>query len=308
MTAPTALALRALGLGDFFTGLPALAMLRAALPDHRIVLAAPVHFEPLAVASGSVDAVAPAHELEPICDAPHRPDLAIDLHGNAMPSVELLRASDPVRVVSYATGQARWDQHEHEVQRWCRLVHAGVGGAGPFPSVTGVLRWVPAADVPDGVTVVHCGAKAGARRWPPDRFAAVAEQLRRRGHRVLVVGSADQAATVAAIARTAGVTGTSDLSLFELIALVARARLLISGDTGVAHVASNYAVASVVLFGPVPPSEWGPPPHRRHQVLWHGSGRGDPLSDTLDPALDAITVDEALARVEVADSAPLGVA
>ncbi|MFC7472269.1 glycosyltransferase family 9 protein [Actinomadura keratinilytica] len=52
-------------------------------------------------------------------------------------------------------------------------------------------------------------------------------------------------------------------------ALIASARLLISGDTGPAHLAAAHAVPSVTLFGPVPPSAWGPPPLPRHAALWH---------------------------------------
>jgi len=39
---------------------------------------------------------------------------------------------------------------------------------------------------------------------------------------------------------------------------------------GLAHLATAYARPSVVLFGPVPPAEWGPPQHPRHQALWAG--------------------------------------
>ena len=41
MSRPVALALRALGLGDFLTGLPALQLIKRALPEHEVVLAAP---------------------------------------------------------------------------------------------------------------------------------------------------------------------------------------------------------------------------------------------------------------------------
>lgn len=76
-------------------------------------------------------------------------------------------------------------------------------------------------------------------------------------------------------------------------ALAASARLVISGDTGMSHLASAYARPSVTLFGPVSPSEWGPPRDPRHQVLWEGAPgyRGDPHASRTDPALGAITVD-----------------
>jgi ADP-heptose:LPS heptosyltransferase len=87
--------------------------------------------------------------------------------------------------------------------------------------------------------------------------------------------------------------------LQDLAALVARAELVLCGDTGVAHLASAYATPSVVLFGPTPPHRWGPPEDGPHDVLWHGTGVGDPHDDEPDPALLRITVDEVLARVAV---------
>jgi ADP-heptose:LPS heptosyltransferase len=83
-------------------------------------------------------------------------------------------------------------------------------------------------------------------------------------------------------------------SLADLVALVASARLVVSGDTGVSHLASAFARPSVTLFGPVPPAEWGPPHEPRHQVLWAGRPgyRGDPHGLELDPALAAITPDQ----------------
>jgi ADP-heptose:LPS heptosyltransferase len=79
---------------------------------------------------------------------------------------------------------------------------------------------------------------------------------------------------------------------------VAAARVVVSGDTGVAHLATAYRRPSVVLFGPVSPALWGPPPRvgpgggPLHAVLWHGDGTGDPWATELDPALARVTVDE----------------
>src|SRR5690606_18583992 len=78
-----------------------------------------------------------------------------------------------------------------------------------------------------------------------------------------------------------------------LAALVAGARLLVCGDTGVAHVATGVGTPSVLLFGPTPPTAWGPALDTdRHVVLWHGDGTGDPHAEELDPALAAMTVYE----------------
>jgi ADP-heptose:LPS heptosyltransferase len=116
----------------------------------------------------------------------------------------------------------------------------------------------------------------------------------------VITGSGDEAETARAIAAEAGVRAATSLSLPELLAVVARARLVVSGDTGVAHVASNYRVPSVVLFGPVSPRVWGPPQDPRHQVLFYGDGRGNPHGKTPDPALLRISVDDVTAAVEKA--------
>jgi ADP-heptose:LPS heptosyltransferase len=84
-------------------------------------------------------------------------------------------------------------------------------------------------------------------------------------------------------------------SLADLMDLVATARLVICGDTGVAHVATAYGTPSVLLFGPVSPDLWGP---RRgpHRVLWHGE-TGDTFADEPDPGLLRITVQEVLEAI-----------
>ena len=292
----TVLVLRALGLGDFFAGLPALALLRQALPTQRIVLALPDAYHALALRSGSVDATVHGHELTPLRDPPDRPDLAIDLHGNGPGSRALLEVTQPLRLIAYGLDGLRWDPGEHEVSRWCRLIRDGLPSTDVIsPSMAGRLPVPSATRTRTGRTVIHSGAKSRARRWPPARFAAVAASLRRQGHEVVVTGGPDEQHLARAIAHDAGVTAAEPMTLDQLLALVAGARLVISGDTGVAHVATNYRTPSVVLFGPVSPAIWGPPPDPRHQVLWHGDGRGDPHGDEVDPALLRITEDEVLA-------------
>ena len=90
-----------------------------------------------------------------------------------------------------------------------------------------------------------------------------------------------------------------------LAALTASARLIISGDTGMAHLATAYARPSVTLFGPVPPAEWGPPARPWHQVLWGALDgyRGDPHGAATDPALARITVAGVLDAAEQAQGA-----
>jgi ADP-heptose:LPS heptosyltransferase len=272
---PRVLLLRALGLGDFLTGVPAYRAVRRAFPGHQVVLAAPAELAPLVPLTGALDQLRPAGQLQPVEWAGPPPDVAVDLHGRGPASHQLVAALRPRRLIVFG-GE-----------------HAG-GFAGP------------------AFTLVHPGAAAPSRRWPPWRFAAVARQLTADGHEVRITGSAGEHALASRVARQAGLPAghvlAGQTSLADLAALAASARLVIAGDTGLAHLASAYARPSVTLFGPVPPAEWGPPRHPRHQVLWAGGPgyRGDPHGPRTDPALAAVTVEAVCLATAAALRAPAG--
>jgi ADP-heptose:LPS heptosyltransferase len=305
---PRLLVLRALGLGDLLTGVPALRALRDALPDHELVLAAPPPLERLVELAGAVDRLLPTGELEPVPWTGPAPDVAVDLHGNGVASMRLLAALGPRRLVAFADPDGpRWRPGEHERHRWCRLVSESF--AVPADPADLLLTRPSVEPLVADAVVVHAGAASGSRRWPVERFAEVVRWGRERGERVVLTGSAAEAEAVLALARAAGLgddavlAGRTDLE--ELAAVVAAARLVVAGDTGVAHLASAYRTPSVLLFGPVRPAEWGPPPEGPHTVLWHG-GRGDPHGAELDPGLARITVDEVVAAAEARLAAPAG--
>ncbi|MGW5901235.1 glycosyltransferase family 9 protein [Streptomyces althioticus] len=303
MTSPRVLVLRALGLGDLLAGVPALRALRRGFPDHDIVLAAPADLAPVAEATGAVDRLLPA-------SAPGRavprtldwtgppPDVAVDLHGNGPPSHRLLQDLRPARLFAFAHPETPdiegppWYRDEHERARWCRLLD--FYGVDADPADLRLPR--PHAPSPAaGAVVLHPGAGAPARCWPVERYAAVADALRTRGLRVVVTGGADESDLVARLAKEARLPDTDvfsgGLPFPRLSALVAGARAVVSGDTGIAHLAVAHATPTVTLFGPVPPSHWGPPPHPRHLALWHGP-EGDPHARRPDPALLRITPDD----------------
>lgn len=306
--------LRALGLGDFLTAIPALRALRRGLPDHRLTLAAPRSLEPLVRMADVADALLDHRDLGAIT-WPHRPPaLAVNLHGKGPQSHRLLQAVAPTRLVAFGSPDAahdgpRWDAAEHEVARWCRLVREALA----IPADPTDLRLrIPAraADRSGGgrpVVVLHPGAAYESRRWPVERWSLVARYLADRGRAVVVTGSADEVDRAQAVLTGAGLSGAGAAGarnlagrtdLVELVELVAGAELLVSGDTGVAHVATAVGTASVLLFGPTSPVRWGPPDGGPHRVLWHGDGSGDPWAERPDPALLRITAVEVLASLD----------
>lgn len=299
---PVALVLRALGLGDLLTGLPALRALRRGLPGHELVLAAPAPLGPLLPLAGAVDRLYPLPDLVPLHPPGPPPDLAVDLHGNGPRSRELLECLSPGRLIGFAYpgyGDPHapvWRADEHEVSRWCRLVEAY--GFAADPADLALLPPDRPSPAP-GAVVLHPGAKHGARRWPPARFVAVAITLRAQGHRVVITGTQAETELASFVGHAAGLppgdvlAGRTDLA--ALAAVVAGARLVISNDTGVAHLATAYGTPSVVIFGPMAPSLWGPPPDRPwHVALWTGR-RGSPFAEEPDPGLLEITVPDVLA-------------
>ncbi len=309
------LLLRALGLGDFLTGVPAYRAVRRAFPGHPIVLAAPGALADLVPLTGAIDELLPAAELGPVAWTGAPPDVAIDLHGRGPASHQLLAVLRPQRLITFGGRHGGgfagpgWRAGEHEVVRWCRLCSESGIHADPADLRLTAVPPVPSDALPpapdgQGLTLVHPGAAAPSRRWPTGRFAAVARKLARLGHQVVVTGSAAERPLALEVARRAGLLPQSVLagrtSLATLAALTASARLVISGDTGLAHLATAYARPSVVLFGPVPPSEWGPPAEPRHQALWAGGDgyRGDPHGRRTDPALAAIGVSDVLRAAE----------
>ena len=289
------LALRALGVGDLATGVPALRGLRDAFPDETLALAAPAWLTPLIELIGGIDRIVGVDRLNASLPPMDPPAIAVNLHGRGPQSHRLLRATEPGELWAFetATGPS-WTDDEHEVFRWCRLLdHYGVPA-----SPDDLALAVPARPVPHGVTIIHPGAKSPSRRWPPDRFAAVARHLTAVGHRVVVTGSAAEHPLAVRVAAAAGLppAAVPRTDLASLAALVAHARLLISGDTGIAHLATAYRTPSVVLFGPMSPARWGPPPRPYHRVIWHGtrSERGDSSEPGVHPALMAVTVEEVI--------------
>ena len=301
------LALRALGLGDLLTAVPALRALADAFPDHRRTLACPRALEPLVALIGAVDEVVDTRPLEPLDTGLRGVDVAVDLHGRGPQSHRLLMALAPATLIAFANPDAgahegpEWRPGEHEVTRWCRLLEES--GIPADPSRLQIAP--PAADPPDGVrgaTLIHPGAASGARRWPADRFAAVARAEIERGRAVAITGDPSERPLARRVARLAGLppacvlAGATDLT--GLAAAVAAAGRVICGDTGVAHLATALGTPSVVLFGPVSPAEWGPPPDRRqHRAIWKRR-TGDPHGRETDRGLLEIGVGDVLAELD----------
>ncbi len=276
--------LRANGLGDLMFSLPALDALRTAYPEAEIVLLAKAwHRDLFAGRPGPVDRVV---EIPPVLDgqdegavgetqaeetrrffatmAAERFDLAVQLHGggrHSNPFVRRLRAG--LTVGLQAPDAAPLDRcvpyvyYQSEVLRLLEVV-ASVGA--PLVGVEPRLAVVPgdfhaAAQVlaPDSrpLAVLHPGATDGRRRWPPTRFAKVAERLAGAGARVAVVGTGDEQELAAAVVAAAGapvVDLAGRLSLGALVGLLAVSTVVVANDSGPLHLGAAVGAATVGIY------------------------------------------------------------
>ncbi len=316
---PQLVVLRALGLGDFLTSVPALRALADAYPDHHLILAAPRALAALAGLTGAVDRVVDSAPLAPLDSSLYGADVAVNLHGKGPESHRVLLSACPSRFISFANPEVpesadgpSWRAREHEARRWCRLLEAyGI----PVEQDRLEIHLPPRrlASVPEeaiGATLIHPGAASAARRWPARRWAEVAHSEREKGRAVIFTGGPEESELARNIARAARLpeqavhAGRTDL--LELAALVAVAGRVVCGDTGIAHLATALRTPSVVLFGPTSPARWGPPPDRPwHRALWAG-GEGDPHADTPDTGLLEIEVEEVLEGLDTLPAAPPG--
>jgi lipopolysaccharide heptosyltransferase II len=150
----------------------------------------------------------------------------------------------------------------HEVQRQLDLV-AAVGYSTDDthlsfrvpPDASRRVRAILATLNVDGAhpwAVIHPGATAESRRYPADRFASAAAQLARdHGWRFLVTGGRSEEALVESVVRGVGPSAVGlagVLTVAELAALIAIAPLLVTNNTGPAHLAAAVGTPIVDVY------------------------------------------------------------
>lgn len=320
---PTRIAVvRALpGLGDLLCTVPGLAALRAAHPRAEVTLvglrsarwfldAFPALVDDLLV----VDGVPGLTEVAPDAAAARRFfgdaaarrfDLAVQAHGSGVTTnvlTTMLGARSqvcaalpgawrpPGTVVPYPTDA-------HEIQRVLGVTTAA--GAPPVGTdvdlAVGPSHRDDAAELLGGPALagapyacLHPGASRPDNRWSPDGFAAVGDRLSGAGRRVVLTGGRAELPITAAVAAamTAPVVDlTGRTTVGTLGAVFAGADVVVSNDTGAAHVAAAVGAASVVVFPDHgDPARWAPLDRVRHRAVvpQPGAGPWPPVAAVLE--------------------------
>jgi predicted lipopolysaccharide heptosyltransferase III len=215
-------------------------------------------------------------------------DVAIDLHGGPRAAWFTRASGAPIRIGYDLPGRAwayttrvPWTRAlvppRHSVlNQWDLLGPLGIDAADPAAdavqmplapdAVTRVAARLREAGVPDSaaIAVLHVSAGNPFRRWPADRFAALAAALTilPEPMHVVITSGPSEAEAVDRVARAARsmpsveasrIVHCGEFDLPALAALVSRARLYIGGDSGPLHVAATTRTPVVALFGPTLP-------------------------------------------------------
>ena len=108
---------------------------------------------------------------------------------------------------------------------------------------------------------MHPASRWHFKCWPAERNAALADRLADEGHRVVMTSAPDETPFIDEILgkmKSQPVNLAGKLSLKELGALTARARLFVGVDSMPMHLAAAMGVPTVALFGPSSEIAWGP--------------------------------------------------
>lgn len=334
---PRMLIVRLGSLGDIVHALPAVASLRAAFPQACLDWLVEARWQELIELNPDISNVIPADTLawrravvraeswRSFAALVHtlrraRYDIALDLQG-LYKSALLARLSGAREQLGFEKGfvkergaarfytrAVRPPENTHVIEM--NLALARAAGADrrclrfPLPTQAEdeayVDRQLHAHKVRD-FFFLSPGGGWGAKRWPVERYALLHNTLaRERGWRSVLNAGPGEEELVSQFLAHARVTRPVHfpLSLRQLVALVRRARVVISGDTGPLHLAAALGTPAVGLYGPTDPVRNGPYGERT-VVLHHPEQavityRRD---NKVSPALLAITVEDVVSAV-----------
>lgn len=238
-------------------------------------------------------------------------DVCLDLQG-AVRSAVLGKWAHPQRLIGEAkprewAAQYLFDERVethgvHVIEQAVEVADAIAGEKLPL-----VQPWLPVGEgaersfgeYPAPLIVLNPGAGWGAKRWPSERYGAIARAFVEKGFIVLInAGPGEEMLAQEVNAASGGRAQVLSPDLDQLIALIRRVSLVIAGDTGPLHLASALGVPIVGIYGPTDPARNGPF-GGRSRVLRHPESKRDHTRRSEPEAgLLTISVEDVIAAAE----------
>lgn len=270
------LVIRPGGIGDAVLLVPAVRALRARFPYVSIDILAERRNSGVFTLCPGIRSVRRYDVPSEFFDALHsRYDVVIDTEQWHRLSAVVARTIRAGVRIGYATNDRKrlfthpvtYCQNDYETESFMRLLEplgrAAEGeGRAPFLSIS--AREAETVDTflaPLGgaqIVALFPGASITARRWGGDRFNCLAERLVEKGIRVVVVGGESERVDGQAIEAFGGLSLCGLTNLGATAAVLARSSLLVSGDSGILHIAVGLGIPTVSLFGPGREMKWAP--------------------------------------------------
>jgi ADP-heptose:LPS heptosyltransferase len=289
------LAIRFARLGDVLLLLPALGSLKERFPSSRLTLLTGHLCAPIAEMCPTVDEVIAVDRVA-MRDGPRltalgqmvrlvrdirqrRFDVVIDFHSFRETNLLTFLSGAPVRIGMKRDRAAYWgfcfsepgvpeDKNIHVSEMFERVAasltaRVPAQGTQAEPAVKGPVLHVPDFVKRPDTIVLYVDAPVPDRIWPPERFAEVADFAIERLKAMVIVISSRTGAGLAGRVRDASRNSTqielfTDLSIRELAATIASARLLVSNDTGPMHIGSAVGTPTLGLFSVGYPEHFRP--------------------------------------------------
>ncbi len=251
--------IRLRSLGDCVLTTPAIALLKAHRPDLEIAVVVEDRFK--GVFEGNPDIAA---LLPPESFSNWKPRLTLNFHGGTRSmwltasSRAKFRAGFAHHAYSFLYNQRipRAQQtlgEERPVHTAEHLASAVFWLGVPRTEIPRAKLFAPPPTATAPYAVIHPFASAPEKAWAPDRFLAVAKQLKQSGlDPVFLSGPADDPSPF----NEFKILRNSPLS--EVKSILSAAQLFIGNDSGPAHIAAAFGIPVVVLFGPSNPVTWAP--------------------------------------------------
>jgi ADP-heptose:LPS heptosyltransferase len=273
----TFLLIRPGGIGDAVLLMPALRSLKNAFPNAEIDILAEKRNRQVFTFNRHVRSVyAYDNPVNLLKVLGIKYDVVIDTEQFHRLSVVVAKLTGTPMLVGYATNErsrllshpVAYSHQNYEMDSFFNLLQPlGIAKPRTIPAPfleipeKAALR---AAELLDGFChkafiAVFPGASIPERRWGVDKFMAVARALKGRGVSVIIIGGRDclfDGSKIISVADGLNLAGKTNL--IETAAVIEKAALLISADSGILHIAAGVGTRTISLFGPGIENKWAP--------------------------------------------------